>query len=98
MATALGQVTIRPPLVPVYANVTAAPVADPDSIRDLLVRQVTATVRWRESIEAMIAVGVDEFVELGAKVLAPMVKRIAPDARATSVVTMADVETLAAKL
>lgn len=98
MAEALAEVAIRPPLVPVYANVTAAPVADPDAIRDLLVRQVTGTVRWRESVEAMVAAGVGEFVELGAKVLAPMVRRIAPDANAISVVTMADVEAFAAGL
>jgi [acyl-carrier-protein] S-malonyltransferase len=98
MAEALAAAAIRPPLVPVYANVTAAPVADPDAIRELLVLQVTGTVRWRESVEAMFAAGVTEFVEFGAKVLAPMIKRIAPDATTTSVVTMAEIEALAAKL
>ena len=96
MAEALGKAAIRPPLVPVYANVTAAPASAPEDIRDLLVRQVTGTVRWRESVEAMVEAGVTEFVELGAKVLGPMVKRIVPDAKATSVVTMADIEALAA--
>jgi [acyl-carrier-protein] S-malonyltransferase len=98
MAEALGHAAIRPPLVPVYANVTAAPVADPDTIRELLVLQVTGTVRWRESVEAMFAAGVTEFVEFGAKVLAPMIKRIAPDATTTSVVTMAEIEAFAAKV
>jgi len=98
MADALAKVRLRAPLVPLYANVTAGAVASPDVIRDLLVRQVTGTVRWRESVEAMVAAGVTEFVEVGAKVLGPMVKRIAPDATATSVLTMADVETLAATL
>ncbi len=98
MAEALAIVAIRPPLVPVYANVTAAPVADPDVIRDLLVRQVTGTVRWRESVEAMVAAGVTDFVEFGAKVLGPMIKRIAPDAIATSVVSMGEIEALAARL
>ena len=98
MAKALAEVAMRAPLVPVYANVTATPVADPAMIRNLLVRQVTGTVRWRESVEAMWAAGVTDFVELGAKVLGPMVKRIAPDATATSVVTMADIEALAAAL
>ena len=98
MAKALGEAAIRSPLVPIYANVTAAPVSDPDAIRDLLVRQVTGTVRWRESVEAMWAAGVTEFVELGAKVLSPMIKRIVPDATAISVVTMNDIETLAATL
>ena len=55
-------------------------------------------VRWRESVEAMVAAGVEEFVELGGKVLGPMVKRIAPDARVTSVVTIEDIEALAKEL
>ena len=98
MAEALANAAVRSPLVPVYANVTAAPAADPDTIRDLLVRQVTGTVRWRESVEAMWAAGVTDYVEFGAKVLGPMVKRIAPDATVTSVITMADIEALAARL
>ena len=98
MDAALAKAALRAPLVPLYANVTAAPVADPGAIRTLLVDQVTGTVRWRESVEAMAAAGVTEFVEFGGKVLAPMVKRIAPDATATSVVTMADLEALAKRL
>jgi [acyl-carrier-protein] S-malonyltransferase len=98
MAEALGKATMRAPLAPVYANVTAAPTSDPNEIRDLLVRQVTGTVRWRESIEAMWAAGVTDYIELGAKVLGPMVKRIAPDATVTSAVTMADIEALAKTL
>jgi len=97
MAEALAATAIRPPLVPLYANVSAAPVADPEAIRTLLVAQVTGTVRWRESVEAMVAAGVTEFVELGAKVLAPMVKRIAPDVRASSVAIMAEIEALVAQ-
>ena len=98
MAEALGQANVRAPLAPVYANVTAAPASDPDAIRDLLVRQVTGTVRWRESVEAMWAAGVTDYVEFGAKVLGPMVKRIAPDASVTSVISMADIEALAKAL
>ena len=98
MADALGKVDLRAPLVPLYANVTAAPVADPDTIRRLLVEQVTGTVRWRESIIAMAGAGVSQFVEFGGKVVGPMVKRITPDATATSVVSMADIEALAAGL
>ena len=98
MADALAGVTIRPPLMPVYANVTAAPVSAPEDIRARLVTQVTGTVRWRESVEAMVESGVTEFVELGAKVLGPMVKRIVPDAGAASVVTMAEIEALAARM
>lgn len=95
MAEALAAVSIRAPLVPVYANVTAAPVADPDTIRALLVAQVTGMVRWRESVLAMFAAGVGDYVEFGGKVLGGMVKRIAPDAAPVSVVTMDDIEALA---
>ena len=98
MAEALAAAEIRAPLVPVYANVTAAPASDPRDVRDLLVRQVTGTVRWRESIEAMWAAGVTDYVEFGAKVLGPMVKRVAPDANTVSLVGMADIEAFAASL
>ncbi|WP_298687963.1 ACP S-malonyltransferase [uncultured Sphingomonas sp.] len=98
MEQALAKADLRAPLVPLYANVTAAPVADPAAIRTLLVDQVTGTVRWRESVLAMAAAGVTEFVEFGGKVLGPMVKRIAPDATATSVVTMSDIEAFAKTL
>jgi [acyl-carrier-protein] S-malonyltransferase len=98
MAEALATADLRAPLVPVYANVTAAPVADPDAIRKLLVEQVTGTVRWRESVAAMHAAGVEHFVEFGGKVLGPMVKRIAPDAMPLSVVSMDDIEALAKSL
>jgi [acyl-carrier-protein] S-malonyltransferase len=94
MEAALADVALRAPLVPVYANVTAAPVSDPDTIRTLLVEQVTGMVRWRESVGAMFDGGVHDFVELGGKVLGAMVKRIAPDASVTSVVTMEDIEAL----
>jgi [acyl-carrier-protein] S-malonyltransferase len=98
MAEALAATVIEPPHVPLYANVTAAAVADPSEIERLLVEQVTGMVRWRESIANMAAAGVDEFVELGGKVLGPMVKRIAPDAKVTSVVSIDDVEALLAGL
>lgn len=94
MEAALADVTMQAPLVPVFANVTAAPVADPAVIRALLVEQVTGMVRWRESIAAMWAAGVTDYVELGGKVLGPMVKRTAPDATTTSVITMDDIEAL----
>jgi [acyl-carrier-protein] S-malonyltransferase len=98
MAEALAKTVIEPPHVPLYANVTAAAVADPSEIERLLVEQVTGMVRWRESIANMTAAGVDEFVELGGKVLGPMVKRIAPDAKVTSVVTIEDIEALAKEI
>ena len=98
MAEALASADLRAPLVPVYANVLAAPIADPAEIRARLVEQVTGMVRWRESVAAMTEAGVSEFVELGGKVLGAMVKRIAPDAKITSVVSMDDIEALLAAL
>jgi [acyl-carrier-protein] S-malonyltransferase len=98
MEQALGEADVRPPAVPLYANVTAAPVEDPAEIRRLLVEQVTGMVRWRESVAAMAEAGVTHFVEFGGKVLSPMVKRIAPDARTTSVVSMEDIEALVKEL
>jgi [acyl-carrier-protein] S-malonyltransferase len=98
MAEALAATVIEPPRVPLYANVTATAVADPSEIERLLVEQVTGMVRWRESIANMAAAGVDEFIELGGKVLGPMVKRIAPDAKVTSVVTIEDIEALAKEI
>src|SRR5206468_5807618 len=98
MRDALGYVVVAPPAVPVYANVTAQPERDPDTIRNQLIEQVTGMVRWRESVLNMSHAGVDEFVELGGKVLGSMVKRIAPDAKVTSVVTIEDVEALAKEI
>ena len=98
MAGALGRTDIAAPSVPLYANVTAAPVADPDIIRDQLVEQVTGMVRWRESVANMADAGVEEFVELGGKVLGPMVKRIAPDANVTSLMSIDDIEALAREI
>jgi [acyl-carrier-protein] S-malonyltransferase len=98
MEKALADAALQAPLVPVYANVTAAPVADPDAIRRLLVEQVTGRVRWRESVAAMFEAGVTDFVEFGGKVVGPMVKRTSPDANAVSVVAMADIEALVASL
>jgi len=98
MAQALAKVSIGQPLRPLYANVTAQPVQAPDTIRELLVRQVTGRVRWRESVVAMAEAGVTHFIELGAKVLGPMVKRTLPDALVTSVVTPDDIDALVKEL
>lgn len=98
MERALGTTDIARPAVTIYANVTAAPESDPAHIRANLVAQVTGMVRWRETIAAMAAAGVEEFVELGGKVLAPMVKRIAPEMRVTSVVTIDEIEALAKEI
>jgi [acyl-carrier-protein] S-malonyltransferase len=94
MEQALGDAALAAPAVPLYANVTAAPVSDADEIRRLLVEQVTGMVRWRESVAAMAEAGVTHFVEFGGKVLGPMVKRIAPDAKVSSVITMDDIDAL----
>jgi [acyl-carrier-protein] S-malonyltransferase len=81
MAEALAKVTVNKPVVPVVANILAAPVSDPDQIRKLLVEQVTGTVRWRESVAYMAAHGVTHFLEIGSgKVLTGLVKRIADGA------------------
>jgi [acyl-carrier-protein] S-malonyltransferase len=93
MAEALAKATIVPPVVPLIANVTASPTSDPEQIRALLVAQVTGTVRWRESVLAMKAMGVDRLVEAGAgKVLAGLAKRIDKDMAAVSLQTPADIE------
>ena len=93
MEEALAEATIRQPAVPVVANVTAQPVSDAATIAKLLVSQVTATVRWRESILAMKSLGVAKMYELGAgKVLAGLVKRIDKEIEASSVGAPADVE------
>jgi [acyl-carrier-protein] S-malonyltransferase len=94
MQQALAGARMEPPGVSLYANVTAAPVDGPDTIRELLVEQVTGMVRWRESVANMAAAGVTHFVEFGGKVLGPMVKRIAPDVTVTSVIAMDDIDAL----
>ena len=94
MQQALAGAKMEAPKVSLYANVTAAPVDSPDTIRELLVEQVTGMVRWRESVANMAAAGVDHFVEFGGKVLGPMVKRIAPDVQVTSVISMDDIDAL----
>ena len=98
MRDALSYVVVSPPAVPLYANVTAQPETDPDTIRNQLVEQVTGMVRWRESVANMFDAGVHEFVEVGGKVLGSMVKRIVPDATVTSVVTIEDVEAAAKEI
>jgi [acyl-carrier-protein] S-malonyltransferase len=92
MAEALAKVTIKPPVVPLVANVTAGPVTDPAQILRGLVEQVTGTVRWRESVAFMASAGVTHFYEVGSgKVLAGLVKRIAEGATGVSIGTPDDV-------
>jgi [acyl-carrier-protein] S-malonyltransferase len=98
MAEALERTPPSSLRVPLFANVTAAMVTDPGEVRRLLVEQVTGRVRWRESVIAMKDAGVEQFVELGGKVLGPMINRSVADVSVTSVVGMADIEALAKEL
>jgi [acyl-carrier-protein] S-malonyltransferase len=93
MAEALEKITLQSPVVPVIANVTAAPTVDPALIRAQLVQQVTGTVRWRESVLAMKGLGVERLIEAGAgKVLGGLVKRIDKDVSAVSLQTPEDID------
>ena len=95
MAEALERTAPRAPAVPLIANVAAGKVTSPEAIMRGLVEQVTATVRWRECVDAMTALGVDSFIELGAgKVLTGIAKRLSPDAAAAAAGTPADIEAL----
>ncbi|MBS3928690.1 MAG: ACP S-malonyltransferase [Sphingomonadales bacterium] len=96
MAEALAKTPPGALRVALYANVTAAAVSDPAEVQRLLVEQVTGRVRWRESVIAMQTAGVDSFVELGGKVLGPMIGRTVSDVSVASVVAMADIEALLA--
>lgn len=98
MADALERTPPATLRLPLFANVTAAIVSDPAEVQRLLVEQVTGRVRWRESAIAMKDAGVEHFVEVGGKVVGPMITRSAGDVAVTSVVTMADVEALAKEL
>ncbi len=99
MAKALAEVNFSAPAVPVVANVIAAPVSDPDKLRQLLVEQVTGQVRWRQSVEWMAANGITRQLELGSgKVLSGLVKRIAKDVSAMSCGTPQDIDTVMAAL
>jgi [acyl-carrier-protein] S-malonyltransferase len=94
MAQALAGVMVKRPVVPVVANVRAAPISEPGEIVQALVAQVTGTVRWRECVAFMADEGVTTFYEVGAgKVLTGLVKRIAESARGIAIGTPQDVET-----
>jgi len=98
MSAALDDTPPQSFRLPVYANVTAAPVTDPATQKNLLVEQITGRVRWRESVIAMEKAGISHFIELGGKVLGPMIRKIAPDVTVTSVIGMEDIEALAADI
>jgi len=93
MAQALAKVDIKAPVVPLVANVLAAPISDPTQIRQRLVEQVTGTVRWRECVARMASDGVTYVYEIGAgKVLAGLAKRIVPTLDASAVGTPQDID------
>jgi len=98
MAEALGNTSPGAMRLPLYANVTAALVDDPNIERELLVEQVTGRVRWRESVVAMKDAGIARYVEFGGRVLGPMIGRTVEDVSVSSVVTMADIEAIAQQL
>jgi [acyl-carrier-protein] S-malonyltransferase len=92
MAEALGKTNVKPPAVPVVANVLAKPIGDPQEIVRRLVEQVTGTVRWRECVAFMANAGVTTFYEIGSgKVLTGLLKRIADGATGTAIGTPDDI-------
>ncbi len=95
MAEALAEVEMQPPSLTLIVNVTAAPVVDPDSIRGFLVEQVTAMVRWRESVLRMKEEGVETLIELGTgKILSGLIRRIDRDLQAANAGTPEEIEAL----
>ena len=99
LAAELANVPFRPSQIPVWSNFAAQPVTDLDAIRNVLVQQVTGSVRWAESIQGIIATGEKLFIELGPdKALAGMIKRIAPEAEVLSAGTLPEIEAIAARL
>lgn len=99
LTEALTTVRVAAPEVPLVANVTAQPVTEPERLRELLAVQVTARVRWRETMQTLGALGVDGVIELGAgRVLTGLARRAMPGARAVSIQDAADVEAFAGAL
>lgn len=99
LAAELAGITVHPPAVPVIANVTARPHDDPTAIKDLLVQQVCASVRWEASIRTLVAQGVTRFIELGpGKALTGFMKRIAPEAQTFNVADVPSLEATVAAL
>ena len=95
MAEALSEVAPGNMALPIYTNVTAQRVGKPLEERELLIRQVTGRVRWRESVLAMSESGVEQFVEIGGTVLSPMIGRTSSDVETVSLVTMDEMEEFA---
>ena len=95
MAKALADTPPGSPSVTLYANVTAARVTNGEEERALLIEQVTGRVRWRESVAAMHSDGITQFVEVGGKVLTPMIKKIAGEAETAALITVEELEAFA---
>lgn len=96
MREALAVIAVNNPSVPLIANVTANVVEDADTVRRLLVQQVTGMVRWQESVQRMTELGVTRFVEIGnGKVLTGLIKRIAPDALCVNIASPEDLDSFA---
>ncbi|WP_262695290.1 ACP S-malonyltransferase [Kordiimonas aquimaris] len=99
MKAALAGVDIKRPVVPVIANVLAAPISEPEGIANLLVEQVTGSVRWRESVGSMSSLGIDTLVEVGAgKVLSGLARRIDRSLTAVNLQEPADIEAFVSSL
>lgn len=99
MKAALADVTINRPVLPVIANVLAAPVSEPEGIANLLVEQVTGAVRWRESVASMTSLGIQQMVEVGAgKVLSGLARRIDRSLETANLQEPADIEVFAESL
>jgi len=99
MAEALADTALRPPVVPLVANVTAKETTDPAEIKELLIEQVTHMVRWRESVLLFATNAVEEVVEIGVgRVLAGLVKRIDRDLATVSVGAPAEIDELVKRL
>jgi [acyl-carrier-protein] S-malonyltransferase len=95
----LAGLALQPPVVPLVANVTAAPTADPDEIKELLVQQTTRMVRWRETVLLFREHEVEELVEIGAgRVLSGLAKRIDRELAAVAVGAPADIDALVKRL
>jgi [acyl-carrier-protein] S-malonyltransferase len=98
LAQVLAGIKVNEMTIPVISNVEATPNQDPDRVRDLLVHQVSAPVRWQETITCMVTLGVDHFIEIGpGKVLAGLVKRMAKDSIVQNLQNVADLSGLARK-
>ncbi|WP_342440034.1 ACP S-malonyltransferase [Paenibacillus sp. FSL L8-0436] len=95
LAAELKGITFNAPSVPVIANVTASPVTDPEEIRGLLVRQVFSPVLWQDSVEWLIAAGVDTFVEIGSgSVLAGLIRKIDKNVKVINLNSLESIQTV----